>query len=51
MFLFVVVNFVIIIITVIIIIQLNIVVEWLTLPIRIADIPGTNLGLKTGYPD
>jgi hypothetical protein len=30
---------------------LNVVVEWLTLLLRIQQVPGSNLGLETGYPD
>jgi hypothetical protein len=29
----------------------NVVVEWLTLLLRIREVPGTNLGSETGYPD
>jgi hypothetical protein len=29
----------------------NIVVEWLALLVRIREVPGSNLGLQTGYPD
>jgi hypothetical protein len=29
----------------------NVVVEWLTLLLRIREISGSNLGPKTGYPD
>jgi hypothetical protein len=25
--------------------------EWLTLLLRIREVPGSNLGLETGYPD
>jgi hypothetical protein len=31
--------------------RLNVVVERLTLLLRIRDVPGSNLGLETGYPD
>jgi hypothetical protein len=30
---------------------MNAVVEWLTLPLYIREITGSNLGLETGYPD
>jgi hypothetical protein len=29
----------------------NVVVEWFTLLLHIRDIPGSNLGPETGYPD
>jgi hypothetical protein len=29
----------------------NVVVEWLTLLLRIREVPGSNLGPDTGYPD
>jgi hypothetical protein len=29
----------------------NVVVKWLTLVLRIRDVPGSNLGPETGYPD
>jgi hypothetical protein len=29
----------------------NVVVEWLTLLLRIGEVQGSNIGLKTGYPD
>jgi hypothetical protein len=28
----------------------NVVVEWLTLLLRIREVPDSNMGLKTGYP-
>jgi hypothetical protein len=29
----------------------NVMVEWLTLLFRIREVPGSNLGPETGYPD
>jgi hypothetical protein len=29
----------------------TVVVEWLALLLRIRKVPGSNLGLETGYPD
>jgi hypothetical protein len=29
----------------------NIVFKWLTLVLHIAEVPGSNHGLETGYPD
>jgi hypothetical protein len=29
----------------------NVVVEWLALLLSIWEVPGSNLGLETGYPD
>jgi len=29
----------------------NVVIEWLTILLRIREVPGSNLGPETGYPD
>jgi hypothetical protein len=29
----------------------KVILEWLALLLRIREVPGSNLGLKTGYPD
>jgi hypothetical protein len=29
----------------------NVMVEWLTLHLHILEVPGSNLGPETGYPD
>jgi hypothetical protein len=29
----------------------NVMVEWLTLQLHILEVPGSNLGPETGYPD
>jgi hypothetical protein len=34
-----------------VIFTLNVLVEWLTLLLNIREIPGSNLGPETGYPD
>jgi hypothetical protein len=30
---------------------LNVVIEWLAFLLRIREVPGSNLGPETGYPD
>jgi hypothetical protein len=30
---------------------LNVMIEWLTILLRIREVPGSNFGQETGYPD